>query len=104
MPLSQRAKIFIPFDPLHGFQAALRQKEREAAAIAATPLSPEQSEKIDRMLRELALGDEVVVQHNDAGELCLTSGRLEALSLRLATLTVGETEVAFSDIRDIERT
>ena len=32
MPLSQRAKIFIPFDPLHGFQAALRQKEREAEA------------------------------------------------------------------------
>ena len=30
MPLSQRAKIFIPFDPLKGFQEALRQKEREA--------------------------------------------------------------------------
>ena len=32
MPLSQRAKIFIPFDPLKGFQDALRQKEREAEA------------------------------------------------------------------------
>lgn len=32
MPLSQRAKIFIPFDPLKGFQEALRQKEREAEA------------------------------------------------------------------------
>ena len=32
MPLSQRAKIFIPFDPLRGFQEALRQKEREAEA------------------------------------------------------------------------
>lgn len=30
MPLSQRAKIFIPFDPLKGFQEALREKEREA--------------------------------------------------------------------------
>ena len=30
MPLSQRAKIFIPFDPLKGYQEALRQKEREA--------------------------------------------------------------------------
>ena len=29
MPLSQRAKIFIPFDPLKGFQDALREKERE---------------------------------------------------------------------------
>ena len=29
MPLSQRAKIFMPFDALKGFQAALREKERE---------------------------------------------------------------------------
>ena len=29
-PLSQRAKIFIPFDPLKGYQEALRAKEREA--------------------------------------------------------------------------
>ena len=32
MPRAQRAKIFIPFDPLHGYQDALRQKEREAEA------------------------------------------------------------------------
>lgn len=30
MPLSQRAKIFVPFDPLNGFQAALREQERLA--------------------------------------------------------------------------
>ena len=29
MPLEQRAKIFIPFDPLKGFQEALRKKEQE---------------------------------------------------------------------------
>lgn len=32
MPLAQRAKTFIPFDPLKGYQEALRQKEREAEA------------------------------------------------------------------------
>jgi len=32
MPRSQRAKIFIPFDPLKGYQEALREKEREAEA------------------------------------------------------------------------
>ena len=30
MPVAQRAKIFVPFDPLKGYQEALRQKEREA--------------------------------------------------------------------------
>lgn len=32
MPLSQRAKIFIPFDPLKGYQDALRAKEAEVEA------------------------------------------------------------------------
>ena len=32
MPIAQRAKIFKPFDPLKGYQEALRQKEREAEA------------------------------------------------------------------------
>ena len=31
MPLSQRAKIFIPFDPLKGFRDALAEQERKAA-------------------------------------------------------------------------
>ena len=29
MPLEQRAKIFIPFEPLKGFNEAIRKKEQE---------------------------------------------------------------------------
>ena len=32
MPLEQRAKIFMPFDPLPGFTAALHKKEAELEA------------------------------------------------------------------------
>ena len=32
MPLEERAKIFIPFDPLKGFREALRERELEAQA------------------------------------------------------------------------
>ena len=32
MRRNERAKIFIPFDPLKGFQEALRKKEREVDA------------------------------------------------------------------------
>lgn len=35
MPVSERAKIFIPFDPLKGFSEALRAKELEVE-LAAT--------------------------------------------------------------------
>ena len=33
MSLEQRAKIFMPFDPLKGYQEALREKELEAEAM-----------------------------------------------------------------------
>ena len=32
MSRARRAKIFMPFNPLKGFQEALREKEREAEA------------------------------------------------------------------------
>ena len=32
MPRAQRAKIFVPFDPLKGYREALREKELEAEA------------------------------------------------------------------------
>ena len=34
MSLEQRAKIFVPFDPLDGFREALREKEREVEEAA----------------------------------------------------------------------
>ena len=36
MSNADRAKIFVPFDPLKGFQEALRQKEREAEEAQKT--------------------------------------------------------------------
>ena len=38
MTPAERAKIFMPFNPLKGFQEALREKEAEAEARAATQL------------------------------------------------------------------
>lgn len=32
MPLEQRAKIFMPFEPLSGFKDAIRKKEQELEA------------------------------------------------------------------------
>lgn len=35
MPVSERAKLFVPFSPLRGFEEALRRVEMEAEAGAA---------------------------------------------------------------------
>ena len=40
MALEDRAKIFSPFDPLTGFRAALREKEREVEEEVSRGVSP----------------------------------------------------------------
>ena len=47
MPLEERAKIFIPFDPLTGFAEALRERERRAleAVVDFHPLDEESDGK-----------------------------------------------------------
>jgi hypothetical protein len=41
MSLADRAKIFIPFDPLKGFREALAEQERLALQAQEKPLDPE---------------------------------------------------------------
>lgn len=57
MPLSERAKIFVPFDPLRGFDEALRAKEREVEAEALDDRGGNDLEAPDPGIRERA--DEV---------------------------------------------
>ena len=61
MPLAERAKIFTPFDPLKGFQEALRAKEDEVEARKAAELTgfdPAEATARERALDEaLAVGE-----------------------------------------------
>lgn len=49
MPLGERAKIFIPFNPLAGFTEALRERERRAieGIVDFHPLDDEQERPQD---------------------------------------------------------
>ena len=63
MPQAQRAKQFMPFAALTGFQAALRKKEDELGLTARPALSDEMAEEIDRALAGLTKGDAVSVTY-----------------------------------------
>ena len=53
MPMSERAKIFIPFDPLPGYRQMLREREEELLNVPRVDLSGEQRERLSRQIREL---------------------------------------------------
>lgn len=66
MPVSQRAKQFVPFDAVVGLRAALKEKER----IKITPktVSEDMEEDINCKLKNLKIGDIVEVVYYDNSE------------------------------------
>lgn len=103
MDLSLRAKIFIPFEPLRGFRAALAERERRAAIVPREDLSQEQRERLSDTMRQLAPGDMVLVRHYARDHYERTQGLVARVSEADACLWVVGTRVAFGDIAELDR-
>ena len=59
MSNSDRAKQFLPFDALNGFQLALREKEK--IIVDKKELSEEMKEELSKKLNSLEIGDKVKI-------------------------------------------
>ena len=102
MPVSQRAKQFMPFAAVTGLTQALERKERELSRVEKREPSEERAEKINRCLNLLEKGDEAAVTYFEQGEYLTVSGAAETVDKVLRLLAVGDVKVAFDDIYDIE--
>ncbi len=102
MSVAERARIFVPFDPLKGYQEALREKEREAEASRHFSLSEDHAAQIDERLRTLDTGSLVFVVFWDAGQYGEVRGKVDACRFREGELDVAGRTIAFADIRDLE--
>lgn len=118
MPISQRAKQFMPFDAVSGLRQALRMKEHEMGLISRKELSEETQDSINETLNILSPGDRVSVAYfsqenneEDSGEIVCIEGELCGLDTISKTITVmpddpetdihGFTEEYIIDISDI---
>lgn len=104
MPLSDRAKIFAPFSALKGLSEALYEKEKHH--IPKVTLSEEAAEEINRQLKILQPGQRVTITYyhlnsHKKGEYLKISGILSRLNPDRQTLTIADTIIHFSDLRDI---
>ena len=59
MPISERAKQFMPFAAVTGLTQALERKERELMRVERKEPSEERAQKINQCLNEIEKGDEV---------------------------------------------
>lgn len=95
----QRAKQFMPFAALKGFDSLLaavaRYKEEPLE------LSEDQVEALDQSLRSLTCGDWVRVTFYDQGTYRSEEGPLTMVSKSLQILSVSDRVISFRDLKDI---
>ncbi|MCH5324844.1 MAG: YolD-like family protein [Eubacterium sp.] len=102
MPISERAKQFMPFAAVKGLEEALAAKERERTFIPRTELSDHAAERLNRRLCRLEWGDTVTVKYYRHGEYLTASGRITRLDVTYRVMMIGEDIVIdFDDIYSV---
>ena len=98
--MENRAKQFVPFAALKGYEEALRERER--IIVPKIELSEERKEELDAAFKQIQKKDiiKVVYFHND--EYIKIEGMVSRLDTNARILQIVNTKIAFDDIYDVE--
>ena len=99
MPRSERAKIFIPFNPLRGFHEALRERER--VMEERTELPEDRLDELDAALATLACGDQVTVTYVADGARRTARGVFGGVDAARGQIAAGGDGIPLDDVVDI---
>lgn len=94
-----RAKQFMPFAALKGYEAALRQRER--VVLPRTELGEDAQEALDRALRQIHPGDPVTAVYYDGGMYLERAGLVSKLDPAAGVLWVVKTPIPFAALRSL---
>lgn len=100
MDRENRAKQFMPFAALKGFEEALRAKEK--IVVSKISLSEEMRDELDECMNLLKKMDMVKVVHFLKGEYIETTGVLTRIDRDARLIVVVDTKIAFEDIYRME--
>lgn len=100
MNRQDRAKQFMPFAALKGYEEALRQ--REDSPQPRIVLGEDGAEELDRKLRSLSVGDSVRVRHYRRRRYAVTEGDVSSILYYKRKLRVGKEEIRYDDIAELE--
>ena len=96
MPISERAKQFMPFSALKGFREALIEKEK--TIVPKAELAEDQAEIIEAKLGELKPMDQVSVVYYRGTEYVRMTGRVLNIDADRHLFTVAGITIPISDI------
>ncbi|WP_301833770.1 hypothetical protein [uncultured Veillonella sp.] len=95
----QRAKQFMPFAALKGFEALLSAVARPKES--RVELSENQIEEVNKVLQIVRSGDWVRIVYYDKHKYTELIGPVEVINKRLQLLAVQGVEISFRDIKAI---
>ena len=95
----QRAKQFMPFAALKGFEALLSAVARPKES--RVELSEDQIEEVNKVLQIVRSGDWVRIVYYDKHKYTELIGPVEVINKRLQLLAVQGVEISFRDIKTI---
>ena len=99
MSMSNRAKQFVPFDALKGFQEALRKKEK--MPVPRKELAEEKAEELNEKLKKLTTGKIITVVYYNDGEYIQLTGIVVKIEKKKKYLQMAEIIIPIDDISDI---
>lgn len=99
MPVSDRAKQFMPFAALKGLPEALAAKEK--IVVPKPSLSPEMEAELDLKIHLLKRGEMATVVYFHKDEYIKISGMVARIDETSRILQIVNTKIAFDDILDI---
>ena len=99
-PKADRAKLFLPFDSLKGFQDALREKER--VIVPKKTLSSDEEERLSHEILKINNSDMVKLIYYDTDHYLEIEGIVTKIDFTFRTITVVKQTIPFSDIIEIK--
>ena len=97
--MENRAKQFVPFAAVKGFEEALRAKER--IVVEKIELSEERKAELDFKLQQIQKRDILTVVYFDKDEYVKVEGMVSRLDIDARILKIVNTKIAFDDIYEL---
>ena len=104
MDRADRAKQFMPFAALKGYEEAIR--EREHIVIERSELSEERLDELDNVFKRLRVGDIATCIYYMSSEECYikVTGMVSKIDIDSRVLKIVNKRIEFDDIYDLEIT
>lgn len=100
MDRADRAKQFMPFAALKGYEEALREKEK--IVVDKIELSEEMKDELDRKMKQIEKNSMVRVVYYKEEEYLQITGMVSRIDKDARILKVVNTKISFDDIYKIE--